>query len=75
MVDEAGSSYLFTESLMERALKNLIDWNFMAFAKMSEKVTLMSRELTCRYGPEDIDYLYRECEEVPLIVKSIYGAK
>jgi hypothetical protein len=39
---------------MERALKNLIDWNLLTFSKISEKVAMINREIDSRYGPEDI---------------------
>jgi len=71
-VEDGGNSFLYSENMMENALRNLIDWNFMAFAKVSEKVTLMNRELTCRYGPEDIEYMYYSCSNLPFLVKQIY---
>ena len=71
-VEEGGNSFLYSENMMENALRNLIDWNFLAFAKISEKVTLMNRELTCRYGPEDIEDMYRHCAGLPFIVRQIY---
>jgi hypothetical protein len=50
-LEDGGSAFLFSENVMERALRNLMDWNFIAYARLSEKVSLMSRELTCRYSP------------------------
>lgn len=30
---EGGSSFLFSENIMENALKNLIDWTFIGFVR------------------------------------------
>ena len=51
-IDENGSSFLYGDIVMENALRNLIDWNFLSFARSSERISAMNRELTSRYGPE-----------------------
>jgi hypothetical protein len=52
-LEEGGSSFLFSENMMEVALKNLIDWNFLTFSR-GDKVAVINREIDSRYGPEDI---------------------
>lgn len=50
-LEEVGSSFLYSEKIMEGALKHLIDWNFLTFVKASEKASFMNREIDSRYGP------------------------
>ena len=50
---------MFNQAIMEGALRNLIDWSMMSFMRSSEKGSLLSRELTSRYGPEDIEEFFR----------------
>ena len=71
-IEEGGNSFLYSENVMQRALKNLIDWNLLAFSKISEKVALINREIDSRYGPQDIEYFYQEVQNMPNIVKQIY---
>jgi len=34
-LEEGGNSFIYGEQIMERALKNLIDWNLLTFSKIS----------------------------------------
>jgi hypothetical protein len=58
--EDGGNSFFYSDQIMERALKNLIDWNLLTFSKLSEKVSLVNREIDSRYGPEDIEYFCKE---------------
>lgn len=58
---------------MQNALKNLIEWNFIVFAHANEKLSLINREINSLYGPEDIEYLYQDLEDMPSIVKYIFN--
>ena len=41
--EDGGNSFFYGEQIMERALKNLIDWNLLTFSRLSEKVALINR--------------------------------
>ena len=73
-LEEGGSSFLYSEHVMDGALKNLIEWNFLTFAK-TEKVAVINREIDSRYGPEDIEELAKELEGMPNIVREIYNER
>lgn len=72
-LDEGGNSFLYSQAVMQNALKNLMDWNFIGFAHANQKLSLINREINSRYGPEDIEYLYQDLEGMPGIVKAIYN--
>ena len=71
-IDEGGNSFFFSEKVMERALKNLLDWNFLTFSRSSDRTSIITRDIDSRYGPEDIYNFYTTIENVPSIVEQIF---
>ena len=44
----------------------------MSYAKKGQKISLVNRELICKYGPQDIDVMYKNLDGVPETIKEVY---